>query len=141
MDEECARRVAAADAQARSLAEQGPARGARRPQREARRRRAAARRRARESQLERNARCYDELRLRARRGARAAGRPRVPEAARPPVAGARVQLGPDAAVEIDPPDIGGVVGRADGRSVDYSLPALAERAVEDLDGRLEALWR
>ena len=38
-------------------------------------------------------------------------------------------------------ELGGVVGRAGSTSVDYTLPALVERAIAELDGRLETLWR
>ena len=40
---------------------------------------------------------------------------------------ARDQLGADAEVEVDP-GIGGVIGRTGRTSVDYTLPALADRA-------------
>ena len=142
VDEECARRVAHAEAQARSLVERGRLEGEQQAAREARRRHAAARRRSRELKLEVQRSLLDELRLRVRNAAlERRADPVYPKLLDRLSRAARVQLGPDAALEIDPPDIGGVVGRANGRSVDYSLPALVERAVEDLDGRLEALWR
>jgi vacuolar-type H+-ATPase subunit E/Vma4 len=142
VDEECGRRVADAEAQARSLVEQGRLEGEQAATREALRRRAAASRRARELRLDAQRSLLEELRLRARDAAleRRAG-PLYPKLLDRLSRAVRVQLGPDAALEIDPPTVGGVVGRADGRSVDYSLPALVERAIEDLDGRLDGLWR
>jgi V/A-type H+-transporting ATPase subunit E len=53
---------------------------------------------------------------------------------------AREQLGADAAVDEDHA-IGGVVGSAGGRRVDYRLPVLVDRALEDMAGTLEELWR
>jgi vacuolar-type H+-ATPase subunit E/Vma4 len=53
---------------------------------------------------------------------------------------ARGQLGPDARVERDPPDLGGVIAEADGRRVDYSLAALVDRSVQGLGGEVEELW-
>ena len=54
---------------------------------------------------------------------------------------AREQLGPDAEVEVDPPGLGGVIGRTGRVSVDYTLPALADRAIASLGDELESLWR
>ena len=142
VDEECGRRLADAEAQARSLVEQGRLEGEQAAARERLRRRAVASRRARESRLEAQRSLLEELGLRAR-GAALERRadPEYPKLLDRLSRAARVQLGPDAALELDPPGVGGVVGRADGRSVDYSLPALVDRAIEDLDGRLEGLWR
>lgn len=53
---------------------------------------------------------------------------------------AREQLGSDAEIEVDEA-VGGVVGRRDGRRVDYTLPALVDRAIGDLGARLQELWR
>jgi len=50
------------------------------------------------------------------------------------------QLGSEAELEIDPPSVGGVIARAGSVRVDYTLPALAERELEALDGELEGLW-
>jgi vacuolar-type H+-ATPase subunit E/Vma4 len=141
-DEECARRVADAEAQARSLVEEGRLEGERAASQEALRRRAVANRRARELRLGAQRLLLEELRRRAREAAlERRADPTYPKLIDRLSRTAHVQLGPDAALEVDPPDVGGVVGRADGRSVDYSLPALVERSIEDLDGRLEALWR
>ena len=54
---------------------------------------------------------------------------------------ATAQLGAGAKLEIDPPELGGVVARAGARSVDYTLPSLVDRAIGELDGKLETLWR
>ncbi len=56
-------------------------------------------------------------------------------------AAARAQLGPEAEVEIDVPELGGVRARAGTRRVDYTLPALTERCITALGGELERLWR
>jgi len=54
---------------------------------------------------------------------------------------ARDQLGPDAEVELDPPGLGGVIGRKGRTSVDYTLPALVDRTIASLGDELEVLWR
>ena len=48
------------------------------------------------------------------------------------------ELGPDARLSEDPE--GGLVAEAPGRRLDLTLPALAERAVDDLGGQVAALW-
>jgi vacuolar-type H+-ATPase subunit E/Vma4 len=53
---------------------------------------------------------------------------------------ARQQLGNDARIERDPPELGGVVAEAHGRRVDYSLAALIDRSVRGLDQEVEGLW-
>lgn len=55
-------------------------------------------------------------------------------------AAARRDLGDDAEIERDPPDAGGVRGRAGTRQVDYTLVALADRCVDALGSRLSLLW-
>ncbi len=55
-------------------------------------------------------------------------------------AAARQQLGPAATITRDPVDVGGVIGRAGDQSVDYTLPALAERALGPLGQEAVALW-
>jgi vacuolar-type H+-ATPase subunit E/Vma4 len=54
-------------------------------------------------------------------------------------AAARAQLGPDARIVRDPSE-GGVIGEAGGRRVDYSLPALVERAVDSVAADLARTW-
>ena len=53
---------------------------------------------------------------------------------------ARDQLGPGARIERDPPELGGVVATAGTRRVDYTLTALAERALNDHADEVTALW-
>jgi len=53
---------------------------------------------------------------------------------------AREQLGDEARIEPDA-DAGGLVARCEGRLVDYRLPAVVDRALEDLGAELEELWR
>ncbi len=53
---------------------------------------------------------------------------------------ARGQLGADADVEIDH-DVGGIVARSGGRSVDYRWPAIADRCFAALGADVEELWR
>jgi vacuolar-type H+-ATPase subunit E/Vma4 len=142
VDEECRRLVSAAEAEARSLTAEGRGEGERAAVREALRRRALASRHGRELRLEAERALIDDLRVRARVKALALrGDRRYSELLERLSRVARSQLGPDAQLEIDPEDAGGVVGRAGRRSVDYTLPMLVDRAIEDLDGELEALWR
>ncbi len=49
-------------------------------------------------------------------------------------------LGEGAELEIDPPTGGGVVGRREGRLVDYSLPALVDRAIAELGADVTRIW-
>ncbi|MDH4277174.1 MAG: V-type ATP synthase subunit E family protein [Acidimicrobiia bacterium] len=53
---------------------------------------------------------------------------------------ARSQLGPDAEIERDPEGLGGVIGRHGSRRVDYTLPALGDRALNQLGDDTEQLW-
>jgi vacuolar-type H+-ATPase subunit E/Vma4 len=52
---------------------------------------------------------------------------------------AREVLGPDAEIQRDPPD-GGVVARAGNRSLEYTLPALVERCLDEHAAEIERLW-
>ena len=54
---------------------------------------------------------------------------------------ARAQLGGPAAVEVDPPAVGGVIARAGRRRVDYSLPAMVARSLVGLGSEVASLWR
>jgi len=54
---------------------------------------------------------------------------------------ARAQLGPDAQIVRDPKDVGGVIAEEGVRRVDYTLPALADRALAELGEKLESMWR
>ncbi len=53
---------------------------------------------------------------------------------------ARDQLGEEAVIERDPSPDGGVVARAGTHRVDYRLPILAERALDDLSDKVAELW-
>lgn len=53
----------------------------------------------------------------------------------------RSQLGPDARIERDPPEVGGLVATSAERQVDYSLPALGERCISRLGQDVRRLWR
>jgi hypothetical protein len=84
----------------------------------------------------------EEIRQQLRDAVREAARglpddPRYPGLLDGLEARARTQLGPDARVERDP--TGGIVAVAGSRRVDYSLPALAERAIE-AHPEVVALW-
>ena len=54
---------------------------------------------------------------------------------------ARHSLGDGAAIELDPPEVGGVRAQAGKRSVDLTLPVLAERCIVLLGPAVEELWR
>ncbi len=49
-------------------------------------------------------------------------------------------LGPDTEIERDPGQRGGVEARAGSRTVDLTLPSLAERCLRDLGADVETLW-
>ena len=138
----CRRTLAEAEARAHVLAQEGRREGEGAAAKEAVRRRATATRRAREIRLRAQSRQVEELQLRSR-----AAVLRLREDSRYPALldrltrKAREQLGPDAEVEVDPPGLGGVIGRKGQASVDYTLPALAERAIASLGDELESLWR
>lgn len=55
-------------------------------------------------------------------------------------AGARERLGPDATIERDPADVGGVIARDGQRMIDSTLPALVERLLDELGTEVESLW-
>ncbi len=65
---------------------------------------------------------------------------RYPELLRHFEAQARDQLGSEAEVRVDPDLGGGVVAAAGSRHVDYTLKALAERALGSLADEVAALW-
>jgi vacuolar-type H+-ATPase subunit E/Vma4 len=142
VDAECARALAQAEAKAHELAAQGRREGEAVAAKEAARRRAKAMRRAREIRLRAQRRQLDALEQRSREGVL-----RLPEESGYPrlldrlARSARDQLGPDVEVELDPQGVGGVIGRRGAMSVDYTLPALADRAVASLGDELESLWR
>ena len=109
---------------------------------EAGRLRAAARREARRRVLEAQQAAYDEFRLSANEAVLAL---RADEAYGALLAdlsaAARTALGDAAALEVDPDRLGGVRARAGARSVDLTLPALADGCIEALGPRVAELWR
>jgi vacuolar-type H+-ATPase subunit E/Vma4 len=138
----CDRIITAAEAEARRLTTQGRTEGERAAEHEAVRRRAAATRRAREIRLEAQRRQVEELRRRARAEALALrADDRYPALLDRLSRAAQEQLGDEADVVVDPPELGGVIGRRGNASVDYTLPAIADRIVDDLGPELEELWR
>jgi vacuolar-type H+-ATPase subunit E/Vma4 len=142
VEEECRRAVAAAEAEAEKIVGRGRDEGEAAAAKEALRRRATATRRAREIRLRGQQRQVEELERRSR--------PAVADLREDSRYGAlleqlraavREQLGADAEIEVDPGGLGGVIGRRGGASVDYTLPALAERALEGLGEEVDGLWR
>jgi len=138
----CACLLADAEAKARELTEQGRREGERAAVQEAVRRRATATRRAREIRLQAQRRQVDEVQRRSREAAlRLREDRRYPELLERLAGAAREQLGPNVELEVDPPGLGGVIGRRGNASVDYTLPALVDRAIAGLGDELESLWR
>ena len=141
VEAECRRTLAEAEVRAHELAQEGRREGEGAAAKEAVRRRATATRRAREIRLRAQSRQIEELQLRSREAVlhlREDGR--YPELLDHLARAAREQLGPDAEVEVDPQGLGGVIGREGKASVDYTLPALAGRAIASLGDELESLW-
>lgn len=66
--------------------------------------------------------------------------PRYPDLLDRLEAMARAQLGRQARIERDPEPDGGVIGVADDHRVDYTLPRLADRALDALADAEAALW-
>jgi vacuolar-type H+-ATPase subunit E/Vma4 len=142
VEDECAQLVADAEAEAHALVRRGRLEGEEAAAREGARRRAAATRKAREIRLRARRRQVDELERLAREAVPAVRSDvRYPALLERLAAVVREQLGPDAAIEVDPAGVGGMIGRRGRATVDYTLPALAERAIAGLDEELERLWR
>jgi V/A-type H+-transporting ATPase subunit E len=138
---ECERIVAEAEAGAHELSHEARVEGERAAAREGARRRAAAARRARETRLAARRGLVDELRRRAREAAlELRERPDYPELLERLSDAARSQLGDDAELEVDLPGRGGVIGRRGNASVDYTLPAMADRTIDEMGVALERLW-
>jgi vacuolar-type H+-ATPase subunit E/Vma4 len=138
---ECDRIVADAESAARALVHEARLDGERTAAREAARRRAGAGRRAREVRLAAQRDLVEELRRRARQTVlQLRERPGYPELLERLSDAARSQLGEDAELVVDPPGRGGVIGRLGDVSVDYTLPAIADREIDDLGLELERLW-
>lgn len=138
---ECDRILAEAEADAHALSHEARLEGERAAAREAARRRAAATRRAREARLAARRSLVDELRRRAHEAVL-----ELREQQDYPVLlqrlsdAARSQLGDDAELEVDPPGRGGVIGRRGDASVDYTLPAMADRTIDGMGVAVERLW-
>jgi vacuolar-type H+-ATPase subunit E/Vma4 len=142
VDEACERRLAEAQAKAAELIEQARLEGVHAAAKDSLRRRGAANRQARELRLAAQRGLIDELRLRAVETAlQLREDSRYAELLERVSRVARSQLGADAEVELDPPGLGGVMARAGTTSVDYTVPTLVDRAIAELDGQLETLWR
>lgn len=137
-----ARLIGEAEQQAHALVKQGRLEGEAAAAKEATRRRAAATRKAREIRLRARQRQVEELERCSREAVlRARDDPRYPELIDRLVARVHEQLGTEVEVEVDPAGLGGVIGRRGRASVDYTLPALADRVVAGLGDELERLWR
>jgi vacuolar-type H+-ATPase subunit E/Vma4 len=134
-------RLAEATRRASAVVEEARRQGEETGGREGRRRGAAARQKARELRLEARQALLAHVRREARRAVLSLrddpGYPRLLDRLG---AAATAQLGPGAQIEVDPPGLGGVTGRAGPLVVDYTLPALADRALDDLGVELEELW-
>ncbi len=139
-ENEAAKRLAEAREQAEQLGEQARREGREAAERETRRERVEARREARALVLREQRRALERLRERALERVREA---RGSDAYRRLTARleqrARRQLGDD--VEIDNADGGGLVGHCDGRRVDYRLPVLVDRVIEEMGSELEGVWK
>jgi len=134
--------LAAAREQADQLITQGRLDGERAASREVARVHATAVRTARESKLHAQRTLLDELRSRALEAAlRLRGDPGYEQLLDRLAELAGEQLGRDAEIERDPPGAGGLRARTGTRSVDYTLPALAERTIDGFGDRLGDLWR
>jgi vacuolar-type H+-ATPase subunit H len=142
VDTDCSSILAEAEAQARQLVQEGRREGEQMAAKEALRRRATATRRAREIRLQAQLRQVDELRRRSQEAIlRLREDDRYPDLLHRLSSAAVDQLGPAAELEVDPPGVGGVIGRSGRKSVDYTLPAVVDRVVASLDEELENLWR
>ena len=137
-----AERLAAAREQAETTVMRAQAEGKHTAEREGKRLRATALREAREATLRAQQALVDDLRRQAREAAlRLRETVEYPALVDRLAEGAREQLGPEALLELDPEGTGGVRGRAGSRSVDYTLPVLVDRALDELGERVEELWR
>ncbi len=134
--------LAVARAEAARLVEEGRLAGERAAARGAAQVRAAAARQVRESRLRAERALVDELRSRAGDAIQELrSDPRYDRLLDRLARQARLQLGPEAELVRDPPGVGGLTARAGSRSVDYTLPALLDRTIEELGAGLEELWR
>lgn len=130
--------LAEARRRAEQLIEQARREGRDAAERETRRRRIDARRQARALVLRERRRALDRLRDTVLERLRDGATYERLEAVL--VQQAQRQLGANAKIERHG-DAGGLVAYSDGRRVDYRLPVLVERAIDELGSRLEDLWR
>lgn len=99
-----------------------------------------ARRTARTLVLEAQRAAYEDVRREAYAAAqRLRSERRYPELVDRLAERVRVDLGPEAELELDPPE-GGVIGRLGNRRVDHTLPALVERCLAERAEEVERLW-
>ena len=134
-EREARRKVAEARQKLEALLEEARREGRETAERETRRRRSEVRREARAQVLRARREALERLRKAAlerfRNNRTIMGRLEKM---------AREQLGEEASIEPDP-ESGGLVARRDGRMVDYRLPTVIDRALEDLGVELEELWQ
>lgn len=125
--------------QAAALVEQARAEGERDAERLRARRAARAHREARETVVRAQQEAYAELRRRARVQVSALrADPAYPEIRAGLRERARAELGADAVVR--EPAAGGILAESTAGLLDLSLPALADRAVDDLGAEVIGLW-
>lgn len=133
--------IHAAESRGRALVEQAVAEGVAAAEAAGAHGKAQARRRARSLVLSTQRELYDEVARQAHTAARGlregAGYAQLLERLS---AAARAQLGGDAVLDVDPPELGGVRASNGGRHVDYTLDALVDRCLEQLGTRLERVW-
>lgn len=138
---EAEERIGAARRQAAAMIERARERGEAEGRVEAARDAAVERSFARVEVLAAQREAYDEFSRRARAATLALrDDPEYPALLDRLAAAARRDLGDGAEIERDPPETGGVRGRAGTRSVDYTLSALADRCAAALGPRLRELW-
>ena len=134
--------VAAARAGAAAMVEEARAEGRRDADRDNQGRGSDAAREARETVLAARPAAYESLvAASVRRALELRSHPAYAALLESLRAAAGAQLGPGAAIDLDPPVAGGVIAHLGARRVDYSLPALARRCLEGLGPRVEELWR
>lgn len=131
-----------AHAEARRLVAEARKAGARDAAEEAARIDGAARRQARGHIFAARRELYEELLASALREAQSLrGDERYAALLERLISAARARLGPDAELDVDPAESGGVIARKGQRLVDYTLRALTERCIAALGPRAEELWR
>jgi hypothetical protein len=140
-DDEAERQLAQARAEGDSLLARARKQGEAEGRLESGREEARERTLARMEVLAARREAYEELRRRARAAVLALrSEPAYEELLERLTKAARRDLGEQAELEVDPPQAGGVRASAEGRRVDYTLVALADRCVEGLGAGLKRLW-